>query len=169
MTVPPVPQLTRDQRIRAAELARAVVARVDPIQAETLEEDLVDYVRDPDLVLRRPLDRDHRGGFDLAEIGSGLATFALPVAIAAVQYLAGAAVEAVQQETRPRLIAWLRRLFHRGTPAAVPARLSPEQIDDVWQKVYENALALTGKDRKARTLANAVKGSLQPSSAGGRP
>lgn len=161
------PRLGRDQRVRAAQLARSVAAEVDPGNALRIEEDLQDFIRDPDLVLRPPRPRDLARGFNLGDVDATLAGYALPLAVFAIQYLAGVAAEAVQVEVRPRLVALLRRPFHRPapapdpTPAAEPAALSAAQLDEVWQHVRENALALTKDDDTAKMLANAVRGGLE--------
>ncbi|TRW47291.1 hypothetical protein [Georgenia yuyongxinii] len=164
----------------AVELAEAVLAQTAPEELDLLEETSAEYFADPDGVLR-PGRTDESVGFgvDLAL----LTPYVLAVLAPVVQFLLGVARDALKDELKPAIAAWVRGVIRHvvpgaGTPAgpgaSTPAgpgagtpagggktpALTPDQARTVRDIAFRRARDLGIEEPRAALLADAVAGGV---------
>ncbi|MFD1505651.1 hypothetical protein FE374_01360 [Georgenia yuyongxinii] len=99
----------------AVELAEAVLAQTAPEELDLLEETSAEYFADPDGVLRpRRTDESVGFGVDLAL----LTPYVLAVLAPVVQFLLGVARDALKDELKPAIAAWVRGVIRHVVPGA---------------------------------------------------
>lgn len=143
------------------ELAQVVLEQTAPDELLLFDETAAEYFADPQGVL------DARGRDEPVGFGLELA-MVTPVVLAAltpvVQFLLGAAADALKQEARPVLVRWVRALLHSGEdapkqPSETPA-LTAAQAARVRQLACERAMHLGMGKADAELLADSLVGGL---------
>lgn len=151
--------------VTAESVTRAVIVHLAPREVPALETYLQAYRADPGMI--RHLDgrtSDEATGF--GGLAEAITPYVLPIAEAAVAFIAASAGEALLVESGTRVKRWVSRRFRRESPtitaveAARVAALSPEQLQLVRDAAYRQARAMRLAESTANTLADAVVGSL---------
>lgn len=155
-----------DYVITVSQLTKRIVAEIAPHELSTLDTYLAAYDADP-AVVRRFNRAAHDEATGLGTIGTTLTPYVLGVVSSTLTFLSAQFVDAVRAETGNRIRRGVARLFARTldrSPAIVSAErvrsLTPAQLEEVRAAAYAKALDLRLAESTAKTLADAVIGSL---------